>query len=268
VQQAHTAAVSRKRGRPDGVDAARMRARRAKRRVNEPNPRLRRVKRRIAATARACRRAGLPVAQHTFEAMAAREFAVCKQQIATPRVCAACECELTAYEVHRRVRGQSDPLLAPLGGVVCPWAAPSGRQWVCPTCERALKKGDVPPLARANNFNLDGDPAAAAGLAELRALAGQMTPLEKAMVSPVVPMVQVWVDYGGQYKTRGNVIHFQNDVTHVVTLLPRPASEAGMLFVQAPAVGPASCQRRAATYASTACCSTARQWRTWATTPR
>jgi hypothetical protein len=63
------------------------------------------------------------------------------------------------------------------------------------------------------------------------------TQMEEMLCSLASPCFLMWVSKGGQYKSRGNVITFSQDITHLCTTLPRLPEQLDVLEVRKPGAG-------------------------------
>jgi ATP-dependent DNA helicase PIF1 len=64
-----------------------------------------------------------------------------------------------------------------------------------------------------------------------------ITQMEEMLCSLASPCFLMWVSKGGQYKSRGNVITFSQDITHLCTTLPRLPEQLDVLVVRKPGAG-------------------------------
>ena len=62
-----------------------------------------------------------------------------------------------------------------------------------------------------------------------------LTQLEEMLCSLASPCFLMWVSKGGQYKTRGNVITFSQDIMQLCMALPRLPEQLDVLVVRKPA---------------------------------
>jgi hypothetical protein len=69
---------------------------------------------------------------------------------------------------------------------------------------------------------------------ELQDLLLDFTQMEEMLCSLASPCFLMWVSKGGQYKARGNVITFSQDVTNLCTTLPRLPEDLDVLVVRKP----------------------------------
>ena len=69
---------------------------------------------------------------------------------------------------------------------------------------------------------------------DLRGILDDLTQMEEMLCSLASPCFLMWVSKGGQYKTRGNVITFPQDITHLCTTLPRLPEHLDVLLVRKP----------------------------------
>ena len=69
---------------------------------------------------------------------------------------------------------------------------------------------------------------------ELHDLLHDFTQMEEMLCSLASPCFLMWVSKGGQYKARGNVITFSQDVTNLCTTLPRLPEDLDILVVRKP----------------------------------
>jgi hypothetical protein len=61
-----------------------------------------------------------------------------------------------------------------------------------------------------------------------------LTQMEEMLCSLASPFFLMWVSKGGQYKTRGNVISFSQDLSELCTTLPRLPEDLDVLLVKKP----------------------------------
>jgi ATP-dependent DNA helicase PIF1 len=69
---------------------------------------------------------------------------------------------------------------------------------------------------------------------ELRHIVHDITQMEEMLCSLASPCFLMWVSKGGQFKTRGNVITFSQDLSHLCSSLPRLPEELDVLLVRKP----------------------------------
>ena len=67
---------------------------------------------------------------------------------------------------------------------------------------------------------------------ELHDLLDNFTQMEEMLSSLASPCFLMWVSKGGQYKARGNVITFSQDITNLCTTLPRLPEDLDILLIQ------------------------------------
>ncbi|KAH9983921.1 hypothetical protein BJV77DRAFT_1162843 [Russula vinacea] len=67
---------------------------------------------------------------------------------------------------------------------------------------------------------------------ELKGILNGITQMEEMLCSLASPCFIMWVSKGGQYKARGNVITFSQDVSTLCTVLPRLPEELDALIVR------------------------------------
>ncbi len=85
------------------------------------------------------------------------------------------------------------------------------KEWVCFTCDRHLKKGDVPPQAIVNGLKLDPIPE------ELKVL----NPLERHLISIIQPFQKIVpLPKGGQKGVRGQMVCVPADLQKTADTLP------------------------------------------------
>ena len=94
------------------------------------------------------------------------------------------------------------------------------KQWMCKTCDNALKRGKLPAQAKANNLDLEDIPSE---LADLNLL-------EVRFISLRIPfMKMVALPCGKQRAIHGPAVNVPTDLTPVCTLLPRLPSQLQMV---------------------------------------
>ena len=67
---------------------------------------------------------------------------------------------------------------------------------------------------------------------ELKGILNGIMQMEEMLCSLASPCFIMWVSKGGQYKARGNVITFSQDVSTLCTVLPRLPKELDVLIVR------------------------------------
>ena len=94
------------------------------------------------------------------------------------------------------------------------------KQWICRTCDHALKRGKLPAQAKANNLHIEDVPP------EL----SDLNPLEVRLISLRIPfMKMVALPCGKQHAIHGPAVNVPTDLTSVCTLLPRLPSQVQMI---------------------------------------
>ena len=94
------------------------------------------------------------------------------------------------------------------------------KQWMCKTCDNALKRGKLPAQAKANNLDLEDIPL------EL----SDLNSLEVRFISLRIPyMKMVALPCGKQRTVHGPAVNVPTDLTPVCTLLPRLPSQMQMV---------------------------------------
>ena len=94
------------------------------------------------------------------------------------------------------------------------------KQWICRTCDHALKRGKLPAQAKANNLQIEDIPP------EL----SDLNPLEVRLISLRIPfMKMVALPCGKQHAIHGPAVNVPTDLTSVCTLLPRLPSQIQMI---------------------------------------
>ena len=94
------------------------------------------------------------------------------------------------------------------------------KQWVCKTCDNALKGGKLPAQAKANNLDLKDIPS------EL----SDLNSLEVRFISLRIPFMKtVALPCGKQCAIHGPAVNVPTDLTPVCTLLPRLPSQMQMV---------------------------------------
>ena len=68
----------------------------------------------------------------------------------------------------------------------------------------------------------------------IRSVLEGFTQMEEMLCSLASPCFLMWVSKGGQYKTRGNVISFSQDISNLCSVLPRLPEELDVLVVRKP----------------------------------
>ena len=100
------------------------------------------------------------------------------------------------------------------------YACSDGRQWVCQTCDRQLKKGNLPVQAKANGLALSDIPSELSNL----------NPLELRLISLRVPfMKMVALPTGKQRCIYGPAINVPSKLDSVCSLLPRLPSQTDIV---------------------------------------
>ena len=88
----------------------------------------------------------------------------------------------------------------------------NGKSWVCRTCDRALKKGDLPVQSWDNGL----------GLARIPPELQDLRPLELRLISQRLPfMKMIGLPRGGQKAIHGSAVNVPLKLDAVVSLLPR-----------------------------------------------
>ena len=95
-------------------------------------------------------------------------------------------------------------------------------------CSLTISQHDNHRFTAANN----ADPGLLSD--ELQDLLHDFTQMEEMLCSLASPCFLMWVSKGGQYKARGNVITFSQDVTNLCTALPRLPEDLDILVVRKP----------------------------------
>ena len=94
------------------------------------------------------------------------------------------------------------------------------RQWICKTCDHALKRGKLPVQAKANNLELD----------DMVAELSDLNSLEVRLISLRIPfMKMVALPCGKQRAIHGPAVNIPTNLTPACTLLPRLPSQAQMV---------------------------------------
>ena len=87
------------------------------------------------------------------------------------------------------------------------------KQWICKTCDNALKRGKLPAQAKANNLDLEED---------IPSELSDLNSLEVRFISLSIPfMKMVALPCGKQRAIHGPAVNVPTDLTPVCTLLPR-----------------------------------------------
>ena len=95
-----------------------------------------------------------------------------------------------------------------------------GKEWICLTCSRSLKKGNVPAMAKANGLGLETIPP------ELECL----NELELRLISLRIPfMKMVSLPCGKQRGIHGPAVNVPSSVDTVVDVLPRLPSQCELI---------------------------------------
>lgn len=113
-------------------------------------------------------------------------------------------------------------------------------------CERCFNEVRFPSFlstvevtgffSQRNGHRYDGHNLADPGLIPdaLIDVVHDITQMEEMLCSLASPCFLMWVSKGGQYKTRGNVISFSQDVSELYSVLPRLPEELDILLVRKP----------------------------------
>ena len=97
------------------------------------------------------------------------------------------------------------------------------KQWICHTCHRHLKAGNMPPQAQANNLFLTPIPSELSNLNDL----------ERQLVALRIPFMKLLsLPRGGQKGVKGPVVNVPSDIISVTTSLPRNINEAQLIKVK------------------------------------
>ena len=98
------------------------------------------------------------------------------------------------------------------------------KQWVCKTCDNALKRGKLPAQAKANNLDVEGIPSELSDLSSLKVrFISLRIPFMKMMV--VLPC-------GKQRPIHGPPVNVPTDLASVCTLLLRLPSQMQMVSMK------------------------------------
>ena len=93
-------------------------------------------------------------------------------------------------------------------------------KYICKMCDRALTKGKMPVQAQANNMHLN----------EMFNEINDLTPLEVALVSQIIPFMHITYKHAGeQDKLKGRVVLVPSDLTKIQKQLPRTCSDAQII---------------------------------------
>ncbi len=96
-------------------------------------------------------------------------------------------------------------------------------EWICFTCDRHLKKGDIPPQAIVNGLRLDPIPE------ELKVL----NPLEKHLISIIQPFQKIVpLPKGGQKGVRGQMVCVPADLQKTADTLPWTPDQNSLVKVK------------------------------------
>ena len=99
-------------------------------------------------------------------------------------------------------------------------ATEHGSNWICQTCDSALKRNNIPPLCSLNQLSLENIPK------DLDCL----TSLELQLVSQILPFMKVLsLHTGAQHKLSGQVVLVPTDLSKVSTSLPRNTASAQII---------------------------------------
>ncbi|KAG1928321.1 hypothetical protein F2P79_023725 [Pimephales promelas] len=97
------------------------------------------------------------------------------------------------------------------------------QEWICPTCDSHLKRGQMSSIAAANKMELPPIPA------EL----DDLNVLERQLIAKILPFAKiVTLPKGQQRAVRGAVVCVPSEMENTVNSLPRPRSEAQLLQVK------------------------------------
>lgn len=100
--------------------------------------------------------------------------------------------------------------------------------WLCSTCRAALEKDTFHPVSIVNSLDLDEVPAE---LAELNVM-------EQRLISPVHTFSTLLTLPQGQRGNKGIAISFPSNVGDLVTKLPRPPGDEGIIIIRTEAANP------------------------------
>ncbi|KAG1928320.1 ATP-dependent DNA helicase PIF1 [Pimephales promelas] len=97
------------------------------------------------------------------------------------------------------------------------------QEWICPTCDSHLKRGQMSSIAAANKMEVPPIPA------EL----DDLNVLERQLIAKILPFAKiVTLPKGQQRAVRGAVVCVPSEMENTVNSLPRPRSEAQLLQVK------------------------------------
>ncbi|XP_060599942.1 uncharacterized protein LOC132753479 [Ruditapes philippinarum] len=92
--------------------------------------------------------------------------------------------------------------------------------WICQTCDAALKRSSIPALCLVNNLSLESIPH----------VLEHLTFLEQQIKSQILPFMKViTLHTGAQHKLSGQVVLVPSDLSKVTTSLPRNIASAQII---------------------------------------
>ena len=99
-------------------------------------------------------------------------------------------------------------------------SSPDGREWICTTCLKYVKRNSLPPQASANNLALPDTPPELSNL----------TTLEERLLSQRYPFMKLLaLPKGRQSGIKGAVVNVPVQAEQVCNVLPKTPNEAGFL---------------------------------------
>ena len=100
---------------------------------------------------------------------------------------------------------------------------PTGKLWICFTCDSHLSRGKMPPQALANNLSPDAVPEELEGI----------NTLEEQLLALTIPFAKiVKLPVGAQPGLKGPIVCVPSNVSVTTKVLPRPVSDADIINVK------------------------------------
>ena len=100
---------------------------------------------------------------------------------------------------------------------------PTGKLWICFTCDSHLSRGKMPPQALANNLSPEAVPEELEGI----------NTLEEQLLALTIPFAKiVKLPVGAQPGLKGPIVCVPSNVSVTTKVLPRPVSDADIINVK------------------------------------
>ncbi|XP_062607978.1 uncharacterized protein LOC134269784, partial [Saccostrea cucullata] len=98
-----------------------------------------------------------------------------------------------------------------------------GKEYICHTCDKAIRSGRIPSQSVGNELHLEDIPE------DLQ----ELSPLEERMISKRLPFMQIVnLPRGGQKGIKGSVVNVPSNISTITSILPRLPSNCGLVPVK------------------------------------